>query len=263
MAGRLNEKVALVTGAGSGLGRASAIHMAQEGAKVLVTDIDHNSALKTSQMINSEFEGASFSVAHDVTNEEDWLEVIKNVTLKFGCLNVLVNNAGISIGGDIESTDYVDWKKLQRIDVDSVFLGCKLAIPVLKDSGGGAIINISSTVGIMGNPLTLGYGAAKAAVCSMSKSIALHCARHKYNIRCNSVHPTFIDTPLLDRFSEDAGGKEKALETLSGLIPLGRILETKDVTHGIIYLASDESSMMTGSEFVIDGGLTCGYMPPI
>ena len=263
MVGRLNGKVALVTGAGSGLGRASAIHLAQEGAKVLATDIDRDSALKTSQMINSEFKGSSLSGIHDVTSEEDWCEILKNVTVKFGSLNILVNNAGISIGGDIESTNYEDWKKLQKIDVDSVFLGCKLAIPLLKKSGGGSIINISSTVGIMGNPLTLGYGAAKAAVCSMSKSIALHCARHKYNIRCNSVHPTFIDTPLLDRFSEGAGGKEEALQTLSRLIPLGRILETKDVTHGIVYLASDESSMMTGSEFVIDGGLTCGYMPPI
>jgi len=263
MVGRLHGKIALVTGAGSGLGRASAIHMAEEGAKVLATDIDHDSALKTSQMINSEFKGTCFSREHDVTNEEDWCEVLKDVTAKFGSLNILVNNAGISIGGDIESTNFADWKKLQQIDVDSVFLGCKLAIPLLKNSGGSSIINISSTVGIMGNPLTLGYGAAKAAVRSMSKSIALHCARHKYNIRCNSVHPTFIDTPLLDRFSEGAGGKEEALQTLSGLIPLGRILEPKDVTHGIIYLASDESSMMTGSEFVIDGGLTCGYMPPI
>jgi NAD(P)-dependent dehydrogenase (short-subunit alcohol dehydrogenase family) len=263
MVGRLKGKVGLVTGAGSGLGRAAAIHMAQEGAKVLATDIDHDSALETSQMINSEFKGACLSKIHDVTKEEDWCEVLKDVIIKFGSLNVLVNNAGISIGGDIESTNYADWKKLQEIDVDSVFLGCKLAIPLLKNSEGSSIINISSTVGIMGNPLTLGYGAAKAAVCSMSKSIALHCARHKYNIRCNSVHPTFIDTPLLDRFSEDAGGKKEALQTLSGLIPLGRILETKDVTHGIIYLASDESSMMTGSEFVIDGGLTSGYMPPI
>jgi len=176
---------------------------------------------------------------------------------------VLVNNAGISIGGDIESTDFAEWKKLQEIDVDSVFWGCKLALPYMRDSGGGSIINISSTVGILGNPLTLGYGTAKAAVRSMTKSIALHCARHKYNIRCNSVHPTFIKTPLLDRFTEAVGDEEEAYKTLAELIPLGEILEPRDATYGIIYLASDESRLMTGSEFVIDGGLTCGYMPPV
>ena len=133
----------------------------------------------------------------------------------------------------------------------------------MRDSGGGSIINISSTVGILGNPLTLGYGTAKAAVCSMTKSIALHCARHKYNIRCNSVHPTFIKTPLLQRFTDAVGNEEEAYQTLADLVPLGEILETEDVTYGIVYLASDESRMMTGSEFVIDGGLTCGYMPPI
>lgn len=154
-------------------------------------------------------------------------------------------------------------EKLQEIDSDSVFWGCKLALPYMRDSGGGSIINISSTVGILGNPLTLGYGAAKAAVCSMTKSIALHCARHKYKIRCNSVHPTFIKTPLLKRFTEAVGNEEEAFKTLADLVPLGEILETEDVTHGIIYLASEESRMMTGSEFVIDGGLTCGYMPPI
>lgn len=176
---------------------------------------------------------------------------------------MLVNNAGISVGGDIESTTFSEWKKLQEIDSDSVFWGCKLALPYMRDSGGGSIINISSTVRILGNPLTLGYGAAKAAVCSMTKSIALHCARHKYKIRCNSVHPTFIKTPLLKRFTEAVGNEEEAFKTLADLVPLGEILETEDVTHGIIYLASEESRMMTGSEFVIDGGLTCGYMPPI
>ncbi len=119
-------------------------------------------------------------------------------------------------------------------------------------------------MGILGNPLTLAYGTAKAAVRSMTKSIALHCARHKYNVRCNSVHPTFIKTPLLQRFADAMGGdQDAAYETLSELVPLGDILETEDVTHGIIYLASDESRMMTGAELVIDGGLTCGYMPPI
>jgi NAD(P)-dependent dehydrogenase (short-subunit alcohol dehydrogenase family) len=245
------------------LGRASAIHLAQEGASVIASDLNEATAAETADIINAERQGAAISAKHDATSEADWKAVLDMTQSHFGGLTVLVNNAGISIGGDIESTDFAEWKKLQEIDVDSVFWGCKLALPFLRDSGGGSIINISSTVGILGNPLTLGYGTAKAAVRSMTKSIALHCARHKYNIRCNSVHPTFIKTPLLDRFTEAVGNEEEAYKTLAALIPLGEILETEDVTYGIIYLASDESRMMTGAEFVIDGGLTSGYMPPV
>ena len=261
--GRVEGKVALITGAGSGLGRASAIHLAEEGANVIATDLNEVTATETANLINEIDPGAAISAKHDATSQKDWRKVLKLAQLTFGGLNILVNNAGISIGGDIESTEFTDWKKLQEVDVDSVFWGCKLAIPHMKDSGAGSIINISSTVGILGNPLTLGYGSAKAAVCSMSKSIALHCARHKYNIRCNSIHPTFIKTPLLNRFIETVGNERETYKTLAGLIPLGEILETRDVTYGIIYLASDEARMITGSELVIDGGLTCGYMPPI
>jgi len=263
MAGRDEGKVALITGAGSGLGRASAIHLAEEGASIIASDLNEITAVETAATINAKWQGAAISAKHDATNENDWKAVLELAQVQFGGLHVLLNNAGISIGGDIESTEFAEWKKLQEIDVDSVFWGCKLALPYMRDSGGGSIINISSTVGILGNPSTLGYGTAKAAVRSMTKSIALHCARHKYNIRCNSVHPTFIKTPLLDRFCEAVGSEKEAYQTLADLIPLGEILETEDVTHGIIYLASEESRMMTGAEFVIDGGLTSGYMPPI
>jgi len=263
VAGRVEGKTALITGAGSGLGRGAALHLAREGANIVATDLDESTAAETAEMINAERQGAAISARHDATSEDDWMAALELCKSKFGSLQVLVNNAGISIGGDIESTDFATWKKLQEIDVDSVFWGCKLALPYMKDTG-GSIINISSTVGILGNPLTLAYGTAKAAVRSMTKSIALHCARHKYNVRCNSVHPTFIKTPLLQRFADAMGGdQEAAYETLSELVPLGDIHETEDVTHGIIYLASDESRMMTGAELVIDGGLTCGYMPPI
>jgi NAD(P)-dependent dehydrogenase (short-subunit alcohol dehydrogenase family) len=264
MSGRVEGKTALITGGGSGLGRASATHLAREGANVIVSDLNGDTAQETADTINAERQGAAVSCQHDATSEDDWISALNFCQEHFGALHVLLNNAGISRGGDIESTDFDTWKKLQEVDVDSVFWGCKLALPFLRDAGGGSIINISSTVGIMGNPLTLGYGTAKAAVRSMSKSIALHCARQKYNIRCNSLHPTFIKTPLLKRFADAVGGdEEKAYDTLRSLIPLGDILDPIDVTHAVIYLASDESRMMTGSEFVIDGGLTCGYMPPI
>ncbi|HJO85780.1 MAG TPA: SDR family NAD(P)-dependent oxidoreductase, partial [Rhodospirillales bacterium] len=189
MAGRVEGKVALITGAGSGLGRASAIHLAEEGASIIASDLNEITAVETAATINAKWQGAAISAKHDATNEDDWKAVLELAQVQFGGLHVLLNNAGISIGGDIESTEFAEWKKLQEIDVDSVFWGCKLALPYMRDSGGGSIINISSTVGILGNPSTLGYGTAKAAVRSMTKSIALHCARHKYNIRCNSVHP--------------------------------------------------------------------------
>lgn len=261
--GRVKGKTALVTGAGSGLGRASAIHLAREGANVIASDIDLAAADETAAMINEERERAAIGAKHDVTSEEDWRAVIFQAKFNFGGLNVLLNNAGISIGGDIESTEFSDWKKLQEIDVDSIFWGCKLALPLMKESGGGSIINISSTVGIYGNPLTLAYGTAKAAVRHMTKSVALHCAKEDYNIRCNSVHPTFIKTPLLKRFADAVGDEEEAYRTLAAVVPMKKILDTEDVTYAIIYLASDESRMMTGAEMVIDGGLTAGYTPPV
>ncbi|MDP6927614.1 MAG: SDR family oxidoreductase [Rhodospirillales bacterium] len=261
--GRVKGKTALVTGAGSGLGRASAIHLAREGANIIASDIDLAAADETAALINEDHDRAAIGVQHDVTLEEDWRAVLFQAKFNFGGLNILLNNAGISIGGDIESTSFFDWKKLQEIDVDSIFWGCKLALPYMVDSGGGSIINISSTVGIYGNPLTLAYGTAKAAVRHMTKSVALHCAKEGYNIRCNSVHPTFIKTPLLKRFADAVGDEDKAYETLASVVPMKKILETDDVTFGIIYLASDESCMMTGAELVIDGGLTAGYMPPV
>jgi len=261
--GRVEGKIALVTGAGSGLGRASAVHLAKEGANVIVSDINEETARDTAIQINKSQVGAAISFKHDVTKELDWKKILEKTSNEFGNVDILINNAGISIGGDIESTEFSEWKLLQEVDVDSVFWGCKLVFPYMKKAGGGSIVNISSTVGIMGNPLTLGYGSAKAAVRSMTKSIALHCARHRYNIRCNSVHPTFIKTPLLNRFTEKVGNENETYKILAEQIPLGEILSTEDVTYGIIYLASDESRMMTGSELVIDGGLTSGYMPPI
>ena len=264
MSGRVAAKIALVTGAGSGIGRAAALHLAGEGARVAATDLDAATAAETAAMINDERPGAAISAGHDVTVEADWRAAVAACAGAFGGLNVLVNNAGISVGGDIESTDLATFKHLQSTDLDSVFLGCKLALDAMKASGPGSIINISSIVGIMGNPLTLAYGTAKAGVRYLSKSVALHCARQGYEVRCNSIHPTFVKTPLLKRFAEASGGDEqKAFDTLASLVPMKRILEAGDVTYAIVYLASDEAKMITGAELVIDGGLSAGYMPPI
>ncbi len=262
MAGRVDEKIALVTGAGSGLGKATAELLADEGATVMVTDLDPATASETAAGIEGDHPGRAFALGHDVTSEEDWQAAMAATEDRFGALHILVNNAGISVGGNIEGTDIETFRRLQDVDLNSVFLGCQKAIPLLRAAGGGSIVNISSTVGIMGNPHTVSYGTAKAGVRHLTKSVALHCARKGYEIRCNSVHPTFVRTPLLDRFTEAFGDREKALESLAKTIPMGRIAEVDDVTYGILYLASDESKLVTGTELVIDGGLCAGYIPP-
>jgi len=254
MSGRLDGKIAFVTGAGSGLGKATALHLAREGAKVVATDLDPATATETAQEIG---EGKALGLAHDVTDPKAWGAAIEATKAEFGGLHVLVNNAGISIHGNIESTPYDEFKRLMDIDLNSVFLGCQTAIPLMAESGGGSIVNISSIAGIMGNPNTLAYGTAKAGVRYLTKSVALDCANKQNGIRCNSIHPTFIRTPLIDQFLADDGW----LGRIEGSIPLGRICEPEDVTHAIVFLASDESLMMTGSEVVIDGGVSCGKLP--
>jgi len=257
MSGRVEGKIALISGTGSGLGRATAIHLAREGARIVATDIDGKTAEATATSINGEFQGAAVSAVHDVTSQAQWTAAVDLAGSHFGGLNVLVNNAGISLHGDVESTEYSDFLKLMEINLNSVFLGRQEAMKLMKTSGAGSIINISSVAGIMGNPNTIGYGTTKAGVAYMTKCVALECAQKGYPIRCNSIHPTYIRTPLIDQFLHEDG----ALERLGKMIPLGRINETEDVTFAILFLASDESAMMTGSELVIDGGLSCGYTP--
>jgi NAD(P)-dependent dehydrogenase (short-subunit alcohol dehydrogenase family) len=259
MSGRVGGKIALISGAGSGLGQATAIHLAREGARIVATDIDAGTADATAASINGEFQGAAVSAAHDVTKQDQWVSAVDLAASHFGGLDILVNNAGISLHGDVESTAYSDFQKLMDINLNSVFLGCQEAMKVMKKSEAGSIINISSVAGKMGNPNTIAYGTTKAGVAYMTKCVALDCAQKGYKVRCNSIHPTYIRTPLIDQFLHDDG----ALERLNKMVPLGRINETEDVTFAILFLASDESAMMTGSELFIDGGLSAGYTPRV
>ena len=261
MAGRVDGKVALVTGAGSGLGRASAQMLAAEGAAVAVTDVNRQTAHATADEISGNG-GQAIALGHDVTRPDEWQAAIDETFSALGGINILVNNAGVSIGGSIEDLEFETWKKLHEIDLDSVFHGCKLALPALRDSGNGSIVNISSVSIILGRPKAVGYGTVKAGVAYLTNSVALYCAENGYPVRCNSVHPAIADTPLLKRFFDQAESEEKARQALAADNPLGAILQPDDVAYGVLYLASDEARMVNGAELVIDGGMTAGRMTP-
>ncbi len=248
---RVNGKVALVTGAASGIGRASAIMLAAQGARVVVTDINEDGAAVVAAQIGDN----AMHIAHNVTDEQAWVEVLGNTAAEFGGLHVLVNCAGTAITGSVEDTSLEDWRFLHALDLDSVFLGCKYAIRHIAESGGGSIVNISSISGIIAGHNLAAYNSAKAAVRHLTKSVALHCAREKNNVRCNSVHPAFVDTPILNNLIR-SGDRRAALDKLARQIPMEMVGMPDDVAHAVIYLASDESRFMTGSELILDGGVS-------
>jgi 3(or 17)beta-hydroxysteroid dehydrogenase len=251
-AGRLAGKVALVTGAASGLGRAIGGRFAAEGARVVIADIDETAGRAAAQAIG---EAARF-VAHDVTREASWTAALDAAHAAFGRLDVLVNNAGVATIGDVERTTLEEWRFVHAVNLDGTFLGCKHGIPRLRASGGGSIINMSSIAGIIGVHNLAAYCSSKGAVRLLTKSVALRCARRKDNIRCNSIHPVYAATPMVDRMlasAADPAGQRAALE---GMIPLGRLAEPGEIADLALFLASDESRFITGAEFVIDGGLT-------
>ena len=253
--GRVENKVAIVTGAASGLGFAAARKLMDEGAKVLLTDINEEVINSMPERLSNYSETQFSSMAHDVANEGSWINVIENAENHFGKINILVNSAGISLGADVVSTDFEIWKKVHQVNLDSVFLGCKYAVPIMSKSGQGSIINLSSISGIVAGWNTAAYNSSKAGVRLLSKSVALYCAKKGYDVRCNSIHPAFVDTPILDPLKQ-AFGEENAVAKLSRQIPMNKIGDTDDVSYAILYLASDESKFMTGTEIVLDGGLS-------
>jgi NAD(P)-dependent dehydrogenase (short-subunit alcohol dehydrogenase family) len=261
-AGRVAGKQALITGAAGGLGEAMAWMLAREGAKVAVTDVNLAGAQALAEAINTEVPGAAFAIAHDVTDEAEWVAVIDQAVAAMGGLSILVNNAGI--GGEmnfVETDTLENWRRVQAVNIESIMLGCKHAMPHLRASaakgpGGSSIINISSVAGLAAAPGMGAYNATKAAVWMYTKTIALEAAKGGWNVRCNSVHPVFIKTPILDPFIAMSGGDEaKAHERLSRGIPMKRIGEPDDVAYCVLYLAADESKFVTGTEFKIDGGM--------
>jgi NAD(P)-dependent dehydrogenase (short-subunit alcohol dehydrogenase family) len=250
--GRVQGKVALVTGAGLGLGRATSLFLAKEGAKLVVTDIDDKLAAQTAEAIAAAG-GEALPLRHDVSNPNDWPAVMAAVEKKFGRLDVLVNNAGIAIAKTIEDTTLAEWRRTMAVNLDGVFLGCQAGIGLMKKTG-GSIVNLSSIDGIIGEADLAAYCASKGGVRTLTKAVAVHCAEQKYGIRCNSIHPGYIWTPQTENYLRDLGRLEEERAKALSRHPIGFLGEPNDIAWMVLYLASDESKFVTGAEMVVDGG---------
>jgi 3(or 17)beta-hydroxysteroid dehydrogenase len=246
---RVAGKVVLVTGAGSGIGRATATLLAAEGATVIVTDINRAGGLATVQQIggNARFE------EQDTSREADWKRIIDDILAREGRLDGLVNNAGIlgPYPATFETETLEQWRRTLAVNVEGVFLGCKHGVPAIRQSGGGSIVNLSSLAAFLGTPNLSAYGASKGAVRQFTKTVAIDCARKGYKVRCNSVHPGVILTPMGEGILSSATARERTRKS----IPIGDFGAPEDIAYGILYLISDESRFVTGAELVIDGGM--------
>jgi NAD(P)-dependent dehydrogenase (short-subunit alcohol dehydrogenase family) len=263
MTGRVTGKIALVTGGASGIGRACALALGKEGAAVIVTDIQDDAGKDCATKIKQSGSDAIY-LRHDVASEEAWIGVIAEVKNRFGRLDVLVNNAGIAIAGPITEMSLADWRRQESINLDGVFLGVKHALPLMRASGGGSIVNISSLAGLKGSANLAGYCATKGGVRLFTKAVAMECAALKDNVRVNSVHPGIIETPIWLSIVPGVGGLPNTgganapdLDAMSAaFVPIGKKGLPEDIAAGVLYLASEESRYVTGSELVIDGGLS-------
>lgn len=252
MAGRVEGKVALITGGGSGIGRATAQIMAREGAIIVATDLNEAAAAETVSMI-MEAGGKARAIAHDVKDEAAWQAVFASLRATEGRLDIVFNNAGVSNDGRmLADTTMEHWRHVNAANVEGVFLGTKYGIEMMAESGGGSIINVSSIYGKVGAVGSVAYNASKGAVCVLSKGAALECGQLRNGVRVNSVHPGFIETGMTrKRFSDNA-----VRDWMLNRTPIGRAGQPEDIANGVLFLASDESSFITGAELVIDGGFT-------
>lgn len=248
--GRVEGKVALVTGAAAGLGYADARVLAREGATVIMTDINSDGGEASAASIREAGGNATFR-RQDVASEQGWQDIIEYIRSEHGRLDILVNNAGLVIMGGPEDCSLESFRKQNAVMNEGVFLGCKHAIALMKDSGGGSIINMSSIASHLGYPIYFGYSAAKGAVRSMTKAIAVHCQMNGYNIRVNSLHPGAIDTPMVQQSAAELG-----VENTADLSPVVGIGQPEDVANVVLFLASDESRFVNASEILVDNALS-------
>lgn len=241
---RVEGKVCIITGAASGIGREDALLLAREGAKVVLTDLNEEAG----RQVAAEIGANALFIRHDIASESDWQQVIKTTVEHFGRLDVLVNNAAILALGSIEDTTLELWQKVQKINGEGYFLGCKYAIQAMKDTGGGSIINMSSVAALGAMPMFCAYSASKGAVAAMTRSIALHCKQQGYRIRCNSMHPDGVNTPMTQAL---AGGQPIPQEALDQ-DPMNRMAAPRDIANVVLFLATDESRFVNGAEIRVD-----------
>ncbi|WP_340588827.1 SDR family oxidoreductase [Erythrobacter alti] len=245
--GKLANRIALVTGGGSGLGKADCIRLAEEGAHVYVTDVNEDAARAVAEVIGAK----AVALKHDVSSRGDWEAVYSRISSDHGRLDILVNNAGIVVVADPEETTEAQFDRTMDIMCKGVFFGCQLGLPLLAKSENGSIINMCSTASHLGFPPFFAYSAAKGAVRSMSKSLVIHCQDKGYKIRCNTLHPSAIETPMIQGAMGRPGQEVKVDE---GVLPPGAIGAPSDVASLIVFLCSDEARFLTGGEYLIDNG---------
>jgi 3(or 17)beta-hydroxysteroid dehydrogenase len=263
--GRLDGRTALVTGGASGLGRAVAARLAGEGASVVISDVQRERGEEAAAGLGARY------LYQDVTSEEQWPLVLQQAAGRAGPVSILVNNAGIAgAAGRVspEDTRLADWRQLFTVNVESVFLGCRAGIAAMRHTGGGSIVNMSSIAALLATPDSTAYGAAKAAVRQLTKSVAQHCAQERLGIRCNSVHPGEVRTPLWDGYIAQTalarGVPASLLEAeAKARVPLGGMPQPEDIAAGVAFLCSEDARFITGAELVIDGGLVyCDTFSP-
>jgi NAD(P)-dependent dehydrogenase (short-subunit alcohol dehydrogenase family) len=256
---RLENKIALITGSARGIGKATAELFHKEGATVIISDIRDEEGKNVVKKLETNVEYLHL----DVGSEDNWLEITEYVMKKYGRIDILVNNAGITgfleTKGpwDAENSDLKSWDEVHRVNSTGVMLGCKYCIKLMKEKG-GSIVNISSRSGIVGIPGAVAYASSKASVRNHTKSVALYCTENGYRIRCNSVHPAAIMTPMWDEMLGEGEQRQQMIEEIESGIPMGHFGEVIDVAYAILYLASDESKYVTGIELNIDGGILAG-----
>ncbi len=260
MPGRVEGKITCITGAASGIGRSTAQLLAREGAVVVATDVQSDKGSTLVAAIER-VGGRSIYLDHDVTQEDAWQSVVSAIRARYGRLDVLVNNAGIGLSGPVVDMSLSDWRRQIAVNLDGVFLGVKHALPLMREGTGGSIINVSSIAGIRPSANTAGYSATKGAVRMFTKAVALECAAARDGVRVNSIHPGIVETAIWDSLlgtTEDGSNSRPRGATIDALaarlIPMGRKGAPEEIAAGILWLASDDSSYVTGTELVIDGG---------
>jgi len=248
-------KVAIITGGASGIGRETAVQLAKAGCHIIVADINLDKATEVAEGLFTD----SIAFKLDVSSEENWIDVMTCAKETFGGLDILINCAGIGFADDFEDMPLDHWNAMISVNLTGTFLGCQKAIKLMKESGKPAVItNISSIAGLVGGEDIAGYSASKGGVTMLTKSVALYCAGKGYNIRCNSIHPTYVDTEMLDPIADAFDSRQVMLDGMATQVPIGRVAIPSDIASTILFLCSPDAGMITGHQMVIDGGQLAG-----